>query len=275
MTTHHLFSNKSVTAQDQPLVFIFERFHEELLRQKDFLSHQTYPQSLQTSTNTNEDHLKQDINSERSFTEIVQNNLKRCIEEQTTWYRHHAIPKVEADLEETRYLMAVLSDEIFLHFPFDGVKSWHLSILEGQLFHTQIAGELVFRRLDALLASRDLLKKDLAKIYLFILGLGFRGQYNRPEDQGLIKAYQDQLFYFIQGHTSKFYTQAYGPLQSQPYEYTLIGTPSKGLADLKTWIKYGYIFVVIYLAFSHFIWYSITTGLKKDVQKILHLSRSS
>ncbi len=98
---------------------------------------------------------------------------------------------------QAQYIMAALGDEIFLNFSWEGQSVWDTTLIEMQVFGTQIAGTKFFADLDEFLATRDPLKIDIGALYYFALSLGFRGKYRGIEDHGAIKAYKEQLFLFI------------------------------------------------------------------------------
>ena len=66
-------------------------------------------------------------------------------------------------LEELVYIMAAFADETFvclLEWP--GKDYWHDHLMELRLFHTQIAGQDIFRRIEKLLVRQDYGVEELA-----------------------------------------------------------------------------------------------------------------
>ena len=79
-------------------------------------------------------------------------------------------------LEELVYIMAAFSDETFvclLEWP--GKDYWRDHLMELRLFHTQIAGQDIFRRIEKALVRQDYGVEELAIIYLMVLALGLQG----------------------------------------------------------------------------------------------------
>jgi hypothetical protein len=64
--------------------------------------------------------------------------------------------------------------------------------MELRLFHSQIAGQDIFRRIEKSLVRQDYGVEELAIIYLMVLALGFKGQYLR--DPAAIERYRKKLF---------------------------------------------------------------------------------
>jgi type VI secretion system protein ImpK len=96
-------------------------------------------------------------------------------------------------LEELVYLMAAFADETFVCMvDWPGKEYWSEHWMESRLFHSQIAGDDVFRRIDKILTVQDYGAEELAAIYLMALALGFRGKYLR--DPAAVDSYRKKLF---------------------------------------------------------------------------------
>ena len=78
--------------------------------------------------------------------------------------------------KEAQYVMAALGDEIFIRLEWEGREAWRSNLIESRLFGTHAAGEVLFQRIEALLARRDPVWAEAAKVYLMTLSLGFRGK---------------------------------------------------------------------------------------------------
>ena len=59
-----------------------------------------------------------------------------------------------------RYLKTVLADEILLNTPWCGRERWTAYLLESTLFRTNVAGDLVFSRIEQLLSDREPSRRD-------------------------------------------------------------------------------------------------------------------
>lgn len=171
--------------------------------------------------------------------------------------------------QEALYVMASLVDEVFLAFSWPGQARWEDHLLEAQIFHTQVAGEQFYKKLDGLIEANDPIRNDLAIIYLMALSLGFRGQYRGENDSGKIAWYRDQLYALVNRHGVTLYHPGRERLIPALYEYNVTATPGKGLPDLRTWfMAFGTLFL-IYLFVASMVWYNIVRDLDGVIGQIL------
>lgn len=171
---------------------------------------------------------------------------------------------------QAQYVMAVFADEVFLGMVWPGRASWAANPLEKQLFGTENGKDEVFDRIDALLARGARTDPDLAKVYLFALGLGFRGQYRGSEETTHLDDYRAELYRAIYGTgpgtlpgAGRLFPEAYMATRSQ-------GEPQR-LPRVRGWVV---AFLVTLLAFgvaSQVAWRQATAEVRSQVQKILAL----
>lgn len=168
------------------------------------------------------------------------------------------------EYKEAQYLMAVLADEILINLNWAGRETWTSQLLEHALFETSNAGDIFFEKLNDLLRRSQASKKELAKVYLFALSLGFQGKFRGKEDSVKIGSYKKALYYFIFGKhiESKSVTS---PLVPTAYAYTIRSDKLK----LRPWLNYFYgaliAVFVIYLIAGEIIWASTTNHLRDVV----------
>jgi type VI secretion system protein ImpK len=169
---------------------------------------------------------------------------------------------------EAQYLMAALGDEVFLNLDWAGRELWKSQLLEQKLFGTHRAGEAVFERLDAILTSRDPIYIDLAKVYLFALGLGFAGRYRGPEGAARLATYRLDLFNFLANREPELRT---GPAHLFPEAYasTLDSGEPTHLPRLRFWIGVLGVLILAWFAVSYQVWHSLLANLEPLVQQIL------
>jgi type VI secretion system protein ImpK len=170
---------------------------------------------------------------------------------------------------EAQYLMAALGDEVFLNLPWPGRELWKSNLLESRLFGTHRAGEVVFERLDAILTSRDPIYLDLAKVYLFALGLGFAGRYRGPEGAARLETYRRDLFNFLANRDPELLT---GPAHLFPDAYASTldeGVPTH-LPRLRFWAGMAAALVLAWLLGSYEIWRGLMNHLEPLVRQILN-----
>lgn len=169
---------------------------------------------------------------------------------------------------EAQYVMAALGDEVFLNLDWAGRELWKSQLLEQKLFGTHRAGEAVFDRLDAILTSRDPIYVDLAKVYLFALGLGFAGRYRGPEGAARLATYRLDLFNFLANREPELRT---GPAHLFPeaYSSTLDEGEPTHLPRLRFWIGVAGVVILAWFAVSYQLWHMLLANLSPLVQQIL------
>jgi type VI secretion system protein ImpK len=203
----------------------------------------------------------------------IQYRLRSTLEEQNLIYSR-LTGGINAHLfRDAQYIMVALADEIFLNVTWMGAKEWRLSLLEGIFFQTQIAGELFFKKIDALLESRDSARYELGQLYLMALSLGFRGQYRDFNDLERLQWYHNQLYTLICHHQPHLFTNPQTPMFEQCYAHTLSELPGRGLPDLRLWgICIGCVFF-IYFFVSYLVWYRISSDMHQDLNMIFEHTR--
>jgi type VI secretion system protein ImpK len=172
---------------------------------------------------------------------------------------------------DAQYAMAALADEVLLHTDWVGREAWLDTLLERVLFGSQLAGEEVFRRIDALLEVRTGASVDLAAVYFMILGLGFEGQY-RGLDGSLLGGYRLRLYRFLY---RRDVGTTRGPLVPQAYAHTAVGRRPPRLALVQRWMLYLVVAIVAYLVGSEVIWRRLSAGVRATSSEILRQAHQS
>lgn len=103
---------------------------------------------------------------------------------------------IEAEVQG-RFLKAALADEILLNTEWAGRAHWRHVLIEATLFKSSFAGERVFDDLDQLLREREPSRRNLGRLYLYLLSLGFQGRYRGSAVQTKIAEYRRELFQFV------------------------------------------------------------------------------
>jgi type VI secretion system protein ImpK len=169
--------------------------------------------------------------------------------------------------EELRYVMVALADEIFLHADWPGRYAWNFNLLESKLYQTHVAGELFFQRAELLMASRNAVRIEQAKVYLMALSLGFQGKY-RGEDGSSLLQYRRRLHnYIFQG--SQHLLDTSRPLFPETYEHTLKDAEVTMLPPVRKWIIRLSVVVALAWLVQHIIWRYLTYDVREIVQLIL------
>jgi type VI secretion system protein ImpK len=164
-----------------------------------------------------------------------------------------------------QYVMAALADEIFLYLDWPGREAWRTNLLEFKLFQSYRAGEEVFRRIEALLRTRDPADSEIAKIYLMALALGFRGELRGPEGQARVDVYRRELYTFL---TNRDPGTARDPQSLFPEAYQSNVEASgagRRLSAARRWLLAGLLLALVWILASHQIW----LGLIKDLTPLV------
>lgn len=247
--------------------FLVQNFHEFfnlLLRQKEFA----------LRANEGNDPLKLEQQSQEDTSNPLINTIQRrlslLLEEQAIQSTVQAGEFAISSYQDALYAMVAFADEIFLNIPWIGQKNWENNLLESRFFQTQIAGELLFEKIEELISNNDPMRADLAIIYLFILGLGFKGRF-RDEDTNpeQLALYRQQLYMMVHRHPSTLYEPGRGHLIEECYEHVLDSIVSKGLPEIRMWLLTFVGVLGVYLFASTVLWYKLVKDMDSSIGNIL------
>ena len=205
-------------------------------------------------------------------------HLLRLIELQTAQIERD-VSRLELDnVADARYLKVALADELLLTIPWVGREQWTAFLLESSLFRSNIAGDQVFQRIDALLADREPSRRKMARLYLLAIGMGFQGRYrhgtghtrnaNSVTEQekqhdahaaidSRLHAYRQELFQFIFQRRADLGGRD-RVLDDAPYAHTLSHLAPRKLPSLSRWLLGVLIAIAALLAVSEIVWLSTT-----------------
>jgi type VI secretion system protein ImpK len=167
-----------------------------------------------------------------------------------------------------QYVMAALADEIFLYLDWPGREAWRANLLEFKLFQSYRAGEEIFRRIEALLRTRDPADSELAKIYLMAIALGFRGELRGPEGQARVDVYRRELYTFL---TNRDPGTPREPQSLFPEAYQsnveALGA-GRRLSAARRWLLAGLLLALLWILVSHRVWLGLVEDLSPLVDEI-------
>lgn len=123
--------------------------------------------------------------------------LAREIDAQTMDIARSGSMADRAAVDELRYLKAAIADELLLSRDWSGRSRYTESLVETRLFGTSIAGDEIFRRIDALLAHAGGQPSLMAPLYLFAISIGFEGRHRGPQAAIALQPIRDALFRLI------------------------------------------------------------------------------
>jgi type VI secretion system protein ImpK len=169
---------------------------------------------------------------------------------------------------EAEYAMAAMADEVFLATDWSGRDAWLGVLLERGLFHTQLAGEEVFRRIERVLSNRTGVSAELASVYFMALAAGFEGQYRGGDGSALLD-YRRRLYRFIFRRDAGRQATV---LLAQPYEHIAVASRPTRLPLVQRWTLVLGITIVAYVVASHLLWRNVTSELRaihSDIRAVL------
>jgi type VI secretion system protein ImpK len=239
----------------------FQEFYRELLIQKEKALRSLEPQEEETEA-------EQKVEFE-NLVDKIQRKFHEMFERFSLVAQNQVGEFAVSHFQEALYIMVALTDEVFLSFAWPGQKRWEDHLLEAQIFHTQIAGELFFKKLDALIEVNDPVRNDLAVIYLMALALGFKGRYRDENDAGKIQWYRQQLYLMVNRRSPILYHPGREHLLPDIYEHNLSLPFGRGLPDLRTWlVAFGSI-ITVFVFISSILWYKLVHDVDDVVGQIL------
>ncbi len=168
-----------------------------------------------------------------------------------------------------RYVMVALADDAFLHVRSDwpGRAAWLNNLLEKQIFGTQRAGVAFFDEIDALLATRDKSKEEVAMAYFIALLLGFKGRFRGHEEDQLV-SYRERLAYFV-GLGQAGSLDPSKPVFPDSYAHTITNESKEKMPTATMWKVLFVILVIAYFGLGHLIWATQTNDVRATAENIV------
>ncbi|MFQ5525119.1 MAG: DotU family type IV/VI secretion system protein [Thermoanaerobaculia bacterium] len=169
------------------------------------------------------------------------------------------------NLEEARYALAVFADDAMLCFEWPDSNNWRGATLESRLFQTDKGTLEVLRRIEKLLEVGDPGRRELGRLYLFILSLGLGGD---PEDgsaQRRLSNYRRQLLAFALPDRSGGESDPW--ISPSAYEHTAGRSAGDRLPNLKAWAWAALGALVVLFASSYFLWQDATAAIDWILEK--------
>lgn len=267
-----------ITASNSSVIHGFQIFYYDLLRQKEkvlslyFLNEDSKDPPSSKETDESETTTERQNEVEGAIVS-VQKKLIEIINKatDTMLFRSRLTSKM---IEEAKYIMVVLADEIFINLKWEGAKFWRFSLLEKQIFHSEVAGDKFFSMLDEIIENITSSSDELAFVYLMALSLGFKGKYRGTENSSdRLGWYKEKLYSKLHNKPSRLFFPGRGKLIESCYDYTYTDDNKAFLPDIKFWTWCVIAVISIYIVVSFFVWYSITNDVSDVLQKIYEQTR--
>lgn len=208
--------------------------------------------------------------------EIIIRRLQDFLETQAAQVARTGTELMISQYREAQYAMAALADDLFIHdVEWNGREVWRSALLEQALFRTRLAGERVFDRMEALLASNDRRLSQLAAVYLLLLGLGFKGRYREPGGAVQLRGMSARLFEFIAGRESELapgLLPAGRTLIPSAYAHTMTDGQMRTLARGVRWPVVLAALAGAWLVVGQAMWWVTTANLSSAADAVMQAS---
>ncbi len=246
----------------------FDVFYYELLRIKE-MALRSVPAPL-TATEAESDDSKTITVSGPVL--ALQERFTSFFDQQRERFHRIAVGPSSLFIQEAQYIFVTLADEVMINNAWHGADYWRQNCLEIKIFQSQVAGERIFSQIESLLRTNDPLQRELARIYLLSLSLGFQGRF-RAQGSSQILSYKQQLFSFIYHRSPTLAQGEREYMLEDSLKFTFTEAPAKGLPDLRSWSVTALTVLVVYLFVSYGIWMIISQDLHEVLQGIFHLTK--
>jgi type VI secretion system protein ImpK len=180
-------------------------------------------------------------------------HLINLLEIQTLQSRRDTTRFEMETVSDARYLKAVLADELLLNTPWAGQERWTAYLLESTLFRTNVAGDLVFRRIEQLLSDREPSRRNIARLYLFTLAMGFQGRFRGTDAAARLRSYREELYEFVYQRRADLGGRD-RVLSEAAYANTLSHVAPRKLPTVSRWAVIFMLAAVSLLAVSELLW---------------------
>lgn len=205
--------------------------------------------------------------------QALSNQLAQLIEMQTLEARRIG-GRSAADLEShARFLKAALADEVLLSADWAGRPHWRHVLLETSLFRSSQAGDKVFDEIEQILSLREPSQRNLARLYLYVLSLGFQGRFRGSSQLGKIADYRRELFQFIYMRAADLQGRE-RQLSRGAYASTLSHLAAQRLRRMSRWWLVGLLAMLALLTVSELVWLWQSWPVRRALEGATALARA-
>lgn len=168
-------------------------------------------------------------------------------------------------ISQAKYMYCVYIDESLLHEEWFGKDEWANFLIEYSEFGTRNAGDEIFKRIESLLKYMSSQNKVLAKLYLLMLGAGFRGRY-RDRGYTQLSEIKNELYLFLK--TSASYPIEQTKIFPQNYKCILSQQKIKLMPFLSKSQRKLLIGFVLFFIASIYVWEVGIEGIKRNADSV-------
>ena len=173
--------------------------------------------------------------------------------------------KASGEIEgDARFLKAALADELMLGLDWAGRQAWRHELLETQVCNSSLAGDKVFNDIDRILLAREPAQRSRARLYLYVLSLGFQGRYRGSDALDKLASYRRELFQFIYQRPAEM-LRGERVLSSQAYVSTLSHLTARRVPRLSRWTAVFLVTLLLLLGVSELLWLWQSWPLRKII----------
>ena len=268
------------------LMQFFQEFYREVLIQREF-AYKSVGRNVHSKSESQEgdsdevnsdetqeslvDEVHQDAHlvEEEQLCDRIQGIFKGMFERFSLITQNQAGEFAGAHFQESLYAMVALLDEVFLAFSWEGKDRWEDNLMEKQIFHTQVAGELIFRKIESLIQANDPVRRDIAVIYLMTIALGFKGKFRGEDDEGRLHWYRQQLYIMANYKPVSLFHPGRQHLIEECYDHIMTLPALKILPNVRNWIFAFFGVILGFMVVSAFLYYKSTRDLNNAIEQIL------
>ncbi len=243
-------------------VSVFEIFYQRLL--------QAIRDAQKFNYSMNNGQSAEDV---MAFTQAFQKRVAHDIEEMVGSFLLAPMKSFPESVENFKYCLVAFADEMIIDSNLSVFMHWHTSLIEGIFFQTQMSGQKMFQFMNQILQQSLPYRYDFAELCIYMLSLGFRGQYRDSQNNNYINWYKRELFVLIAQHNPNVVAHNHTKLFPQCYESTPKIPMTLGLIDKKSWAALFISFSVIYIIMSQIIWLLSTRDVYQSIKKILNYTQ--
>ncbi|MFB6286105.1 MAG: DotU family type IV/VI secretion system protein [Candidatus Bipolaricaulia bacterium] len=247
-------------AAESFLVRQFRSFYAELARRKRQVKRGTYVSVSESGG---------DQEASPSTAADLQEQFVSMFNTQEQAVRRRGGESLRQRYELIQYAMVALTDEVFLNVEWSGRDYWYDHLLESRQFDSQNAGVRVFDIIDRLLQEQSS-EVEVATVYLYILTLGFEGQYRDTQDASALADYRKRLHQYVKRRDPQKLDPS-RPLSSSAYRHTLDRGETQLLPNLRWWVGSLIATGVLYLVVSTTLWWWYTDDLPDLAREVLRI----